>query len=50
MQWLAGLALFLAVYIPIAAGFIHIPALDPFDREVKMFPIILIALFGVCTG
>lgn len=48
MQWIAGLVLFLAVYIPIVTGMVVVPALEPFEREMKLLPFILVAFFGVC--
>lgn len=47
MQWVAGGVAFLAIYIPIVTGIVRFPALDPFDREIKLLPFILVALFGV---
>lgn len=47
MQWIAGLVAFLAIYIPIITGMVHFPALDPYERELKLLPFILVALFGV---
>lgn len=48
MQWIAGLVFFLAVYIPIVTGMVVVPALEPFEREMKLLPFILVAFFGVC--
>lgn len=48
MQWLAGLSAFLAIYIPILTGIIRIEALDNYQREIKLFPFLLVGMFGVC--
>lgn len=50
MQWIAGLVVFLAMYIPILTKMWIVPALEPFEREVKLLPFILIGLFGVSAG
>lgn len=47
MQWIAGLVVFLAIYIPILTKMVVVPALEPYDREIKLLPFILIAFFGV---
>lgn len=47
MQWLAGLFAFLAIYIPLVTGMVDIECLRNFQYEVKILPIVIIALFGV---
>lgn len=47
MQWIAGLVVFLAVWIPVVTGMVVVPALEGYEREMKLLPIILVAFFGV---
>ncbi|XP_055677614.1 dolichol-phosphate mannosyltransferase subunit 3 [Lutzomyia longipalpis] len=47
MQWLAGIFAFLAIYIPLVTGMVEIESLRNFQYEVKILPIVLIALFGI---
>ncbi|XP_055716545.1 uncharacterized protein LOC129810237 [Phlebotomus papatasi] len=47
MQWLAGLFAFLAIYIPLVTGMVDIECLRNFQYEVKILPIVIIALFGI---